>query len=75
MITQDIIDKLKVNEIPYGILKTKDWFTDKVDKFMNDNIAHLIYYDWPDKWFDIDGNRFPITIEELYKEWQLYKEI
>lgn len=44
MITQDIIDKLKTNEVPYGILKTKDWFTDEVDQFMKDNTRNLEVY-------------------------------
>jgi len=52
MITQEIIDKLKSNEIPYGILKTKDWFTDEVDQFMKDNKLKFEYYSHDGIWED-----------------------
>lgn len=70
MITQEIIDKLKSNEVPYGILRTKDWFTDEVDQFMKDNIGLFTYYDWHDKWFNIDGNK--LAMSEVYRLKQDY---
>ena len=69
MITQDIIDKLKANEIPYGILKTKDWFTDEVDKFMKDNIKNLLIYEptgWKDKTTDYFLNRSIYRLKQDY---------
>ena len=73
MITQEIVDKLKSNEIPYGILKTKDWFTDEVDQFMKDVNTPLSFYDDDGKWKDKSNttNRFSASTYRLKQEYVL----
>ena len=73
MITQDIIDKLKANEIPYGILKTKDWFTDEVDEFMKDVNTPIEFYDDDGTWKAINNtsNKFNASTYRLKQDYVL----